>query len=121
MRYLDLSIKQRQKLHRINIDFLKDTIDLNDEAGQLQLKRHALMEEDPVDLKKVDQLTDKIATVRAKLHKKRIRKRLAIRKILTPEQQEKYDQMRGYKGTGKPGFLGRGFGSGRGPGRGRGM
>jgi len=121
MKYLNPTIKQRQKLHEINMDFLKDTIDLNNEEGQKLLKRHELMEKDAVDLKKVDQLTDEISLIRANLHKKRIRKRLEIRKILTPEQKEKYDQMRGYRGTGRPGFLGRGFGPGRGQGRFRGM
>ena len=121
MKYLNPTIKQRQKLHKINMDFLKDTIDLNNEEGQKLLKRHELMEEDPVDLKKVDQLTDEISVIRASLHKKRIRKRLEIRKILTPEQKEKYDQLRGYRGTARPGFLGRGFGPGRGQGRPGGM
>ena len=121
MKYLKPTIKQRQKLHKINMDYMKDTIDLNNEEGKKLLERHALMEEDPIDLKKVDQLTDDIATIRASLHKKRIRKRLAIRKILTSEQREKYDEMRGYRGTGRPGFLGQGFGPGRGQGRFRGM
>ena len=121
MKYLNPTIKQRQKLHKINMEFLKDTIDLNNEEGQKLLKRHELMEEDPVDLKKVDQLTDEISIIRASLHKKRIRKRLEIRKILTPEQKEKYDQLRGYRGTARPGFLGRGFGPGRGQGRPGGM
>ena len=121
MKYLKPTIKQRQKLHKINMDFLKDTIDLNNEEGQKLLKRHELMEEDTIDLKKVDQLTDEISVIRAELHKKRIRKRLAIRKILTSEQKEKYDELRGYRGTARPGFLGRGFGPGRGQGRFRGM
>lgn len=121
MKYLKPTIKQRQTLHKINMEFLKDTIDLNNEEGQKLLKRHELMEEDKVDLKKVDQLTDEISDIRAKLHKKRIRKRLEIRKILTPEQKEKYDQLRGYRGTARPGFLGQGFGPGRGQGRFRGM
>jgi len=121
LKYLKPTIKQRQKLHKINMAYIKDTIDLNNEEGQKLLKRHELMEADKIDLKKVDQLTDEIAVLRAKLHKKRIRKRIEIRKILTPEQKEVYDQMRGYRGTGRPGFLGRGFGPGRGQGRSRGM
>ena len=40
MKYLNPTIKQRQKLHKINMDFLKDTIDLNNEEGQKLLKRH---------------------------------------------------------------------------------
>jgi len=121
MKYLNPSIKQRQKLHKINIDHLKDTIDLNNEEGRKLLERHALMEEDPIDLKKVDQLTDEISIIRASLHKKRIRKRIEIKKILSTEQKEKYNEMRGYRGTGRPGFLGQGFGPGRGQGRFRGM
>ena len=69
MKYLKPSIKQRQKLHKINMDFLKDTIDLNNEEGQKLLKRLELMEKDKVDLKKVDQSTDEIGLTRAKLHK----------------------------------------------------
>ena len=121
MKYLNPSIKQRQKLHKINMDFLKGTIDLNNEEGQKLLQRHALMEEDSIDLKKVDKLTDEISKIRASLHKKRIRKRIEIKKILTAEQKEKYNAMKGYRGTGRPGFLGQGYGPGRGQGRFRGM
>ena len=33
-RYMDLSIEQRQKLHKIRFDLMKKTIDLQDELGQ---------------------------------------------------------------------------------------
>ena len=121
-RYLNLSIEQRQKLHKIRFDLMKKTIDLQDDLGQKRLERRALMERDDIKWKKADQLTDEIATIRAKLQKARMRQRPEIRKILTPEQMEIFDEMRGWRGRSKCDMPQRkGPGQGQGQGRGRGM
>ena len=123
-RYLNLSIEQRQKLHKIRFDLMKKTIDLQDELGQKRLERRALMEGDDIDWKKADQLTDEIAMIRAKLQKQRMRQRPEIKKILTPEQMEKFDKIRGWKGRSQcdmPQAKGSGCGSGYGQGPGRGQ
>ena len=80
------------------------------------------MEQDNIKWKKADQLTDEIATLRAKLQKARMRQRPEIRKILTPEQMEIFDEMRGWRGRSKCDMpQQKGFGQGQGQGRGRGM
>jgi len=121
-RYLNLSVEQRQKMHKIRFDLMKKTIDLQDNLGQKRLERRALMEQDDINWKKADQLTDKIANLRAELQKARMRQRPKIRKILTPEQMEIFDEMRGWKGRSQCDMPPRkGFGQGPGQGRGRGM
>lgn len=120
-KYLDLTTEQRQKMHKIRYDFIKKTIDLEDELGQKRLKRRALMEKDTIDWKKADQLTDEIADLRAKLQKKKMRQRPEIKKILTLEQLEKFEEMKGWKERSRCNIASRkGFGHGQGQGRGLG-
>jgi len=121
-RYLNLSVEQRQKMHKIRFNLMRKTIDLQDNLGQKRLERRALMEQDDIKWKKADQLTDEIATLRAKLQKARMRQRPEIRKILTPEQMEIFDEMRGWRGRSQCDMPQRkGSGQGQGQGRGRGM
>jgi len=121
-RYLNLSVEQRQKMHKIRFDLMRKTIDLQDDLGQKRLARRALMVQDDIKWKKADQLTDEIATLRAKLQKARMRQRPEIQKILTPAQMEIFDEMRGWRGRSKSNMSQRkGFGQGQGQGRGRGM
>ena len=125
-RYLNLSVEQRQKMHRIRFDLMKKTLDLQDDLGQKRLERRVIMEQDDINWKKADQLTDEIATLRAKLQKARMRQRPEIRKILTPDQMEMFDEMRGWRGRSRSDMpprkgFGQGPGQGFGQGGGRGM
>jgi len=129
-RYLNLSVEQRQKMHRIRFDLMKKTIDVQDDLGQKRLERRVLMKQDDINWKKADQITDEIAKARATLQKARMRQRPEIKKILTPEQLEMFDEMRGWKGRSRSANMhqqkgfgqgpGQGFGQGQGPGQGRG-
>jgi len=124
--YLGLSTKQQQQMHDLQFAFMKKTLDTRDELGKKRIEQKALLNSDPVEWKKVDQLTDEIAKLQATMEKEKVRQRLEIKKILTPEQREKFKsgncpQGLGGNGTaaGGPGCA-MGSGPGSGPGRGPG-
>jgi Spy/CpxP family protein refolding chaperone len=117
-RYLDLSLEQRKQMQKIHFDFKKKAIEVEEELGQKRLERRALMESESVDWKKVDKLTDEIATARAKLEKQRMRQHHEIEKVLTPEQLEKLERMQWLQGREGGDGPGEGFGYGPGPGPG---
>jgi Spy/CpxP family protein refolding chaperone len=125
-RYVDLSIDQRQEMHKLRFDFAKKNLNFEDELGQKRLERRALLEKDPVEWKKVDRLTDEMAMIEANMEKQRMRQRLEIKKILTPEQLEKLNNLQCGQGADGPGAppekgFGCGFGPGKGKGPGKGM
>ncbi|MCL6584277.1 MAG: Spy/CpxP family protein refolding chaperone [bacterium] len=133
-RYLDLSTKQQQQMHDLRFAFQKKTIDLRDQIGKKRLEQKALLEAETVDWKKVDALTDEIAKLRASIEKERMRQRVEMRKILTPEQLKKLESLPYWQGGGHwgweeddfpaQGWPGCGLGNGpagQGPGRGRGL
>lgn len=127
--YVNLSDKQRQQMHDLRFSFMKKTLDLKEQLGQKRLERRALMEKDPVDWKKVDQLTDEIGQIKANMEKQTMRRQVEIKKILTPEQLKQLEDMNIQQGPGQPDVQGRGpgrhpgrgMGFGHGPGRGMGL
>ena len=119
---LNLTIEQRKKMHSMRFDFLKKSIDVREELGEKKLSRKELLKKNSVDWKKVDQLTDKIAELQAKMEKQRMRQHNKVKKILTEEQLVLFEQKGCGTGRGMgTGQGGRGFGSGRGLGRGPGF
>lgn len=125
---LNLSTEQQQKMQALQFAFVKNTLDTREELGKKRLERKALLESDPVEWKKVDQLTDDIAKLEATMEKEKMRHREKVKKILTPEQLEKFNTMSCPQGQGGDGpaagpgcTQGRGMGKGPGCGMGRGM
>jgi len=120
---LGLSTKQQQQMHDLQFSFMKKNLDSRNELGKKRLERKALLESDPVEWKKVDQLTDEITRIEATLEKEKMRQRAEIKKILTPEQLQKFNSrfcpQQGSVGNGpaagSPGCA-VGAGAGKGPG-----
>lgn len=126
--YLNLSTKQQQQMQALQFKFMKETLDTREGLGKKRLERKALLESDPVEWKKVDQLTDETAKLEATMEKGKMRHRAEIKKILTPEQLEKFNTMNCPQGQGDggpaagPGCTpGRGMGKGPACGMGKGM
>ncbi len=107
-RYLDLSIEQRQEMQKVRFDFLKKTIDLEEQLSKKRLERRALLEKEPAEWDKIDKLTDEIAAIEANIEKQNMRRKGDIKKILTPDQLEKVKQFEDGDmpggGQGFPGF-----------------
>lgn len=120
---LDLSTQQQQKMHDLQFAFQKKTLNFRDELGKKRLEQKALLENSTIDWKKVDELTDEIAKLRASMEKEKMRQRVEMKKILTPEQLKKFESMPfcqgGQDGDGFP-AQGSGCGLGKGPGMGMG-
>ncbi|MEW6378370.1 MAG: Spy/CpxP family protein refolding chaperone [bacterium] len=121
---LDLSTQQQQKMHDLQFAFQKKTLNLRDELGKKRLEQKTLLENSTVDWKKVDELTDQISKLRASMEKERMRHRVEVKKILTPEQLKKFESMPywhgGPDGDDLPPAQGSGCGLGKGPGTGPG-
>lgn len=122
---LNLTTKQQQQMQTLKFAFMKKTLDTREELGKKRLERKALLEADPVEWKKVDQATDEIAKLEATLEKEKMRHKAEVKKILTPEQLEKFNTMscpQGQGGIAGPGCTqGKALGRGPGCGMGKGM
>lgn len=122
-RHLDLSVEQQRQMHKIRFDYLKKTVDLEDQLGLKRLERRELLSQETMNWEKIDLLTDEIGALEAKLEKQRLRHRLEVEKILTPEQLQKLDELRcpmdEEADDDEPNLPPRGRGMG--PGRGKGM
>jgi len=86
---LNLSEEQKNKIRKLDIDFQKEMLELKNKAeiNRLEVKS-LLLEEDP-DLIKIRAKLQEIADLETEIKMKVIEEYLAVKGILTPEQQEK--------------------------------
>ena len=115
---LNLSDEQRKQIQDLRLKLAKETLPLRNELGVKRLELKQLMTADKPNLKAIESKIDEIKKLEASLQKKRVENRLAIRGILTPEQQKKLAELRrmgrmkhhGRKGMHRPGCMhGRGM------------
>jgi Spy/CpxP family protein refolding chaperone len=92
---LKLSDEQRAQVRTVMHTHAKDVIRLKAEIATMTLDVHALLEADPVDLAKVKQQFQAIATKDVDLHMAHVTAMQDIRKLLTPEQQQQFKTMHG--------------------------
>ena len=114
---LNLTPEQIEKMKALREDSFKETIPLRNELMSKKLERAALWVQTNPDEEKILAKQKEINALRAQLGEKVTKNRLAMRKILTPEQEAKLINLRARLWRGH----GRGCGSGAGPGYGRGM
>lgn len=88
---LKLTDDQKAKLEDLQLEHQKAMLPLRTELQSKMASLRLLQTEEKPDLKKIDQLIDDTQTLRSKMQKARVRHHLEIRKILTPEQQKKFD------------------------------
>ena len=114
IRYLGLNEEQANAFHANHERLKKETEPI---FTSMEAKRKELMDETAVeqpDIEKINNLIEEIGTLEIALKKKTITNMLALKSILTPEQQKKFFS-RFHERRGRMGFMKhRGKGMGRG-------
>lgn len=105
---LGLSDDQRTQAQTLLRKHAKEIIRLRAEIDTLALDVQSLLEADPVDLPKVKQPLQAMATKEVDLRLVHITAMQDVRKLLTPEQQQKFRLMQRHMMMGHGGMMGRG-------------
>ncbi|CAK8714168.1 LTXXQ motif family protein [Candidatus Electronema halotolerans] len=92
---LGLSAEQVKQLKEADFATREKELPLRAELDSLRLKMDQAFAAEPVDEKAVVELTEKISAVKGKLAVQRTEAKLAMKKILTPEQLDQMQSMRG--------------------------
>jgi Spy/CpxP family protein refolding chaperone len=92
---LGLTDAQVKQMQEIQYDFAKTGIGLRADMKEARLALQHELTQPNVDQKEVDKLVDQVAQAQKMLLKHRIDRRLAMKNVLTPEQWDKFQQMRG--------------------------
>ncbi len=117
MKKLGLTEEQKEKVQSIRSGAEKEKIRMQAEFQIKQMELQEELEKKNVSEKKVDKFIDEIAQLQKKMLGNKIKTMLALKKVLTPQQQEKLKnfmelkkgQMMGPGGPGEPGFQGQGM------------
>lgn len=100
VRELNLTDAQKTKLRQMRFDRQKAAIQNRATLQTRQLELRQLMSGDKPDKAAIDRKIDEIGQARTAQMKARLDTRLAIRDLLTPEQQKKLRQLREQRGRG---------------------
>ena len=92
---LELTSEQIKKIKAMRLDMAKEMVKLRSELELKQLELKELMSVDEPEIRLIEAKIDEMAPLRTELQKNRIGHRLAVRDVLTPEQKEKLELMRG--------------------------
>ena len=92
---LELKPEQIKKIKALQLDMAKETVRLRSELELKELELKELMSAEKPDLRLIEAKIDEMAPLRTDFQKKRIEHQLAMREVLTPEQKEKLELMRG--------------------------
>jgi Spy/CpxP family protein refolding chaperone len=103
MARLDLSDAQREKLADLHERTLKQNIQARADLRVAQMDLRKLMRAETPDARAIESQIDKLAGLRAAIQKTRVAALLEARSLLTPEQRQQLQELRG-------------LGRGRGPG-----
>lgn len=109
---LGLTEQQKDKVQSIRMSAEKGKIMLEAELHIKQIELQEELEKKNVSEKKVDKFIDEIAQLQKKMLESRIKTMLALKKVLTPEQQEKvknFMEMKKSQNFGPGGPEGQGF------------
>ncbi len=85
---LDLSDEQRQQIDTLREKGRREALALRKQLLRLRNELHGEMLQDTPDADKVTRLARKIGDVKTQLRVHRLEQRLAVRKLLTPEQRD---------------------------------
>lgn len=89
LKKLGLTEEQKEKVQSIRSAAEKEKIKVHAELQIKQIDLQEELEKKNVSEKKVDKLIDEIAQLNKKMLESRIKTMLALKKVLTPQQQEK--------------------------------
>jgi len=88
---LDLTEEQRSKIADLRLDMQKEMTTVRAQAASLRAELKLAMVADKFDEGKVKNLHGKLSELRAKMSLKKLMNKRAVRNLLTPEQQKKFD------------------------------
>ena len=100
---LALTSDQERSLRELRANFEKEAIKRTSEIDVAELELKELLEQEKVDLIKVEAWTKKVALLRADLRLARIKTIEAGKALLTPEQQRKLERLGHDARMGEPG------------------
>lgn len=92
---LNLSNEQKEAFKQSMLALQKEMKPIRNELGEVMAHQRTLVTADQPDLKAIDKNLDKIGELKTKMEKIQTKNRLAMRAQLTPEQQMKFDMMKG--------------------------
>jgi len=98
---LGLSDAQKSQIHQALLDTRKKNIDVEAKLKLAGIELHELMRAEAPDQAKINVKIGEVSRLRETLMRNRIETRLAVQKILTPEQRQKMQELR-------PAMFGRG-------------
>jgi Spy/CpxP family protein refolding chaperone len=91
---LSLTDQQVKEMREIQYNFRKTSIGLRADLKEARLElRHQMMQES-TDEKEIAKLVDQVAEAQKRVLKNEVERKLAMKEVLTPEQFEKFMQMR---------------------------
>jgi Spy/CpxP family protein refolding chaperone len=93
---LDLSPEQQEQMKAIRLEHYKVMKPLRLKMAELRAREQTLLSEDPADMKAINQVIDEQTNLMNQIRKNQVEQKLAVREILTDEQQMKLDQHRGF-------------------------
>ena len=91
---LELTSEQQAQVRTLMRNHAKEAIRLRADSALLAIDVRQLLDADPIDLPKVKQLLQSIATKEAELRFTHVTMMQEVNKLLTPEQQKKFRPMR---------------------------
>lgn len=90
---LGLRTDQERTLRELRVGFEKESIQRTAEIDVAELELNGLLEQDKVDVTKVETLAKKIAMLQAELRVGRVKAIEAGKAVLTPEQAAKFERL----------------------------
>ncbi|PTL35757.1 hypothetical protein CLG94_08355 [Candidatus Methylomirabilis limnetica] len=90
---LGLSTDQERTLRELRVNFEKESIKRTADIDVTELELNGLLEQDKVDVAKVETLAKKSAMLQAELRVGRVKTIEAGKAVLTPEQTERLDRL----------------------------
>ena len=94
--FLDLSPEQQEQMKAIKLEHYKVMKPLRLKMAELRAREQSLLSAEPADMKVINQVIDEQTKLMNQISKNQVELKLAVREILTDEQQMKLDQHRGF-------------------------
>lgn len=99
---LELTQPQISKVKAIRVDHEKSTIRTRADLDLARLDLRQLLDQENVDLSKVEETLKRMESLRTKIHLGAIRTHEAVKQVLTPEQREKAKKLMHDRGPMNP-------------------
>jgi Spy/CpxP family protein refolding chaperone len=94
---LGLTDEQKAQIHQIMLDARKKNIDVEAKLKLANIELHELMGAEAPDQGKINAKISEVSQLREKIMRNHIESKLAVQKVLTPEQRKKAKTLRPMK------------------------